>query len=316
MKENLGRTIVNTVNEFISAKEPAFVFGENINTGSQISGLARGITTTGSSVVRNVANCELTHCGVGLGLMLDGGSSVLFVKQLDFLLLGLDQICNTFNFARSFRKRQDLGSFTIITFVCDQGFQGPQSSLNNLSDFSSLANIPVLCINSMNDASSLLAGQLSSPGFRIVGVSQQQFGQEIIAKKPIWQSGDGSIVQYCEGTDVTIVSYNFSLRQSFQLQEVLQKNQLNADLFFSNFVPGMSVEKLSSSVKKTGKLVIVDDSKSVAKQSDVLSSSILSLGLSPKVFQCTRDPLTDSEYGASPDVLDISHDKVIDFVSQ
>ena len=82
MKKNLGQTIVNTVNEFISAKEPAFVFGENINTGSQISGLARGVTATGSSVVRNVANCELTHCGVGLGLMLDGGSSVLFVTRL------------------------------------------------------------------------------------------------------------------------------------------------------------------------------------------------------------------------------------------
>ena len=30
-------------------------------------------------------------------MMLDGGNAVLFMKQLDFLLLGLDQLVNTFN---------------------------------------------------------------------------------------------------------------------------------------------------------------------------------------------------------------------------
>ena len=144
--------IINEVNKVTKKCGPILLFGENINTGSRIGGLAKGLEVNTQGLVQNVGNCELTHCGVGFGMMIDGGKSVLFSKQLDFMLLGLDQVCNTFNFIRAFKSDATLGSFTIFTIVCDQGFQGPQSSLNNASDFASIANIPVYCLNSKADA--------------------------------------------------------------------------------------------------------------------------------------------------------------------
>ena len=48
----------------------------------------------------NVGDCEATHIGVGFGLMLNGVHAVLFAKQLDFMLLGMDQLVNTYNFIR------------------------------------------------------------------------------------------------------------------------------------------------------------------------------------------------------------------------
>ncbi len=73
------------------------LFGENIDTGSRIAGLARGLKVNPAGRILNVGNCELTHIGLGLGMMLDGGNAVVFMKQLDFLLLGIDQMVNTFN---------------------------------------------------------------------------------------------------------------------------------------------------------------------------------------------------------------------------
>ena len=98
------------------------LFGENIDTGSRIAGLARGLKVNPAGRIQNVGNCELTHCGVGLGMLLDCGQAALFVKQIDFMLLGLDHICNTFNFIRAYRPRNSWGSFTIFVIVCDQGY--------------------------------------------------------------------------------------------------------------------------------------------------------------------------------------------------
>src|SRR5688572_19494537 len=123
--------IISCVNGVTTICGPVLLYGENIDTGSRISGLARGLKVNPGGRILNVGDCELTHCGVGFGIMLDGGNAVLFMKQLDFLLLGIDQVVNTYNFIRAYRPTVTLGSFTIFLIVCDQGLQGPQSSLNS-----------------------------------------------------------------------------------------------------------------------------------------------------------------------------------------
>ena len=90
--------ILEQVNRVTENCGPILLYGENIDTGSRIAGLARGLKINPESQILNVGNCELTHCGVGFGILSDGGQAALFVKQLDFMLLGLDQICNTFNY--------------------------------------------------------------------------------------------------------------------------------------------------------------------------------------------------------------------------
>ncbi|SVC21222.1 uncharacterized protein METZ01_LOCUS274076, partial [marine metagenome] len=103
------------------------VAGENIDSGSRIGGMARGLELKATDCIMNVGNCELTHCGIGFGMMLDGSHFSLFMKQLDFLLLGLDQLVNTFQFIRAHREPELLGGFTIYLVVCYQGHQGAQS---------------------------------------------------------------------------------------------------------------------------------------------------------------------------------------------
>ena len=158
------KDIIDQVNNVTGRCGRVLLFGENIDTGSRISGLARGLKVNSSGRILNVGNCELTHCGVGMGIMLDHGNSVLFMKQLDFLLLGIDQLANTFNFVRAYHSPDDLGSFTIFLIVCDQGFQGPQSSMNSAGDVASLANVNVFCLNASSDAAVVLE-PFREPGF-------------------------------------------------------------------------------------------------------------------------------------------------------
>ena len=313
MKSTYISQIIEQVNVVTERCGPVLLFGENIDTGSRIAGLARGLKVNPAGKILNVGNCELTHCGVGLGMMLDGGSSVLFMKQLDFLLLGLDQLVNTFSFIRSCTPLPGLGSFTVFPIVCDQGYQGPQSSLNSAGDFASLANIGVYCLNGTADAACVIQDQFVSPGLRVVCTSQRLFGAAPLEFPVEARSSGNAIFKYLSGNDVTVVCYNFALREGLAISNQLRSSGIHADLFHANFIPGMDMSMLVESCARTGKLVIVDDSKTVTKFGDALVGELSERGVQAQVRSLTRRGCTDEDYGVGNDQFQSDHEAVMAF---
>ena len=305
--------IIGQVNSVTEQCGPILLFGENIDTGSRIAGLARGLKVNPVGRIQNVGNCELTHYGVGLGMLLDGGQAALFVKQLDFMLLGLDQICNTFNFIRAYRPRNTWGSFTIFVIVCDQGYQGPQSSLNGAGDFASLANIPVYCLNGAGDASRVIENHFASPGFRIICLSQRLFGAPALETAAEWASDDHSVFRYKSGSGTTIVSQNFSLRDALDMDAKLRDADVQSDVFHVNFVPRMDMGPIVESCRRTGRLIVVDDSKTVTKFSDAIAAELCLQKVSVKLLPFSRRGCSDDEYGANEDRFLPDFDKALAF---
>ena len=85
----------------MSKHDELVLFGQNINAGSCLGGLTRNLKVKENSKVINSTNSENTLCGFGFGLLIGGVNSILFMKQLDFLLLGIDHLVNTFNIIRN-----------------------------------------------------------------------------------------------------------------------------------------------------------------------------------------------------------------------
>lgn len=301
----MGKTYIGQITDEINAVTdgcgPVLLYGENIDTGSRIAGLARGLKVNPAGRILNVGNCELTHIGLGLGMMLDGGNAAVFMKQLDFLLLGIDQMVNTFNFIRTTRPAGDYGSFTIYPIVCDQGYQGPQSSLNAASDFASMVNIPVYCLNGAEDARQVIRDQFVAPGFRVVCVSQRLFGAPSLDLPVESRSADNAVFRYRSGTDVTIACYNFSLRDGVELADQLAAEGITADLFHVNYVPGMDTRPLVESCARTGALIAVDDSKSVVKFADMLVTELQARRTGTRVLLSTRRGCPAPDYGVAED---------------
>jgi len=95
--EYVNEQIRNTVKD----PENLVLFGQNISAGSCLSGLTKGLSVNPTSKIINSTNSENSLCGFGFGLMINDVSSVFFMKQLDFLLLGIDHLVNTYNNIRS-----------------------------------------------------------------------------------------------------------------------------------------------------------------------------------------------------------------------
>lgn len=240
-----------------AARYPDLIqFGENILQGSRICGLARSLTGR----VINVGNCENTHVGAGFGVLMRGGRAALYVKQLDFLLLAADQLVNTWNLLRA-APPEGMGSFTIVTIVCDQGWQGPQSSFNALAELCSMARIDAFLLTDAHSANAILASQLGAPGFRILALSQRLFAQELLELPVVWASPDYRVFQYSEGDSATVACFNFSLPQGMELAGAWEKTGRTVSLYSIHPALPYSWGRVVEDAARTGRLIAIDDGK-------------------------------------------------------
>jgi len=263
---------ISDVNQLLRAKVRAsrklVCFGQNITAGSCLGGLTRGLEAGTASLVLNTPNSENTLVGVGFGLMLRGVSGIFFMKQLDFLLLGMDQLVNSYNIVR---RRQLSSSFTMMCVVVDSGYEGPQSRLNTLGDFSSMANVPAYTITNLHDARSVIDRHLVAPGCRIIAVSQRLFRDESLRfdREPEVH-GDSSLLRYGSGERATIACFNFAFRQGCELVEAFRGHGESATLFSVNATLVPEWSPILEDAQRTGCLIILDDSRSTNRLSHQL----------------------------------------------
>lgn len=302
--------ISDKLNQHLKNNNQIICFGENINNGSYISKLSSCIKNTEGLII-NVGNYELTHIGIGLGLLIDGKDSILFVKQLDFLLLSLDQIVNSYNLIKL--KYTNLkNQFTIITYVCDQGYQGPQSSFNNLNDFYSMSNIPCYTLNSIGDVDNILMDKTDN--FRILAISQKQSNQEFDTNYPLLNY-EHALYQYSNGIDFTIISFNFSLNEATNILNKITNNGKSADLYFLHYSDKYNLEIFIKSVIKTKKLIIIDDTKSKCSYAYKISLLIIqSLNFIPQFLHIKRNEDMKKYLLVNNDNLNINDEIIEKFI--
>ena len=174
--DEINKNLINSLNK----EKNSLIFGQNINCGSFISGLTKNFDKQKRLKIYNTPNCEYSMIGSGFGFLISGGTAVYFAKQLDFMLLGCDHFVNTFNSIKN--NNQINGKFKIVLFVCDQGFQGSQSSFNNIDDLSSLAQFDTYQINTKFEAETVTKYFFKKKGFAIYSVGQRLSKTEIFNK--------------------------------------------------------------------------------------------------------------------------------------
>tara|TARA_B100001540_G_scaffold304235_1_gene313725 strand:- start:1178 stop:2110 length:933 start_codon:yes stop_codon:yes gene_type:complete len=290
-----------------SKNENVYVYGQNVATGSCLSGLTRNLELTKSSKIANSPNSENSLVGIGFGAMLRGIHAVFCMKQQDFLLLGIDHLVNTNNIMRNETVN---GSFTIISIIEDGGYEGPQSALNNFSDFASIARIDCYSITNNIDAKAIIGNKMLSPGFKIIGISQRLLSQSLIEISLLKNDDHLNYFQYKDGNDVTIICYNFSLPYGLEIVERFKEKGFSASLFSINTFISFDYSAIIEDVSKTKNIIIIDDSKSCNLSCYELINSIQDKYKLENKRIIKRDYSSDYFYPRS-DVLDIDYENIV-----
>lgn len=213
------------------ARDTSFIgLGESVNNGSFIGGLARQADKLGMQLI-NLPNNEYSHVGCLYGLSLSGINSMLFVKQLDFLLLAVDQL----HFTNEILKTQkQAGKFLILAVIQDQGMQGPHSSFNRISDFLRLVNFPSYYLNAPR-----LPAKFRLPGF------PDHSSTIIVASQRLLQS------------ELVLGGYYVdSLKDAITVSDAKNSEKSELNILIDGFCYDIVLDKLRQQEKKSFRLII------------------------------------------------------------
>ena len=291
--------------EEVNQKNKVVIFGQNVHAGSYLSGLTKGFDAKNGNILLNTQNSENSLVGFGFGLMLNNISSIYFMKQLDFLLLSIDQLVNTFNILR---LKKTKSSFTIFPITVDSGYEGPQSSLNNLDDFCSIAGIEAFSITNKSDSKYIIKNKLVSPGFRIITTGQKLLKKNVIDLKIIRKNKN--FFQYSKGKDLSIICFNQSLDYGLVLLRLLKKKGKSASIFSINAHHDFDKKLILDDIKGTKNVIIIDDSKSKNKLSEKFNFIMNNeLNLDKCFFVKRHDK--DIKFSPNDDALKIDYNYLI-----
>jgi len=303
--------INSLLQDSLSKKSNTVVYGQNIDAGSCISGLTRNLSLKNHTHVINTQNSENTLVGVGFGMMINEVSSIFFMKQTDFLLLGIDHLVNTYNIIR---QTKPTASFTIFPVTVDSGYEGPQSSLNNLGDFCSIAGVDGYTFTNKNDAKDIITNHLIKPGFRVMSTGQKYLREEILDLEILNKSHSDDYFQYKKGSKATIVCFNLALIYGIKLHEDMLKRKITSSLFSVNAHLCSDYSSIINDIKETQKLIIIDDTKSRNRLSDKFLTDVLSECRLNKKIVVSRS-FNEQSFYPNNDELEIDNNKLIESVT-
>jgi len=241
--------------------ESVFLMGEEVAEYNGAYKVSKGMLDEfGPKRVIDTPIAELGFAGIGVGAAMNGLRPIVEFMTWNFAVLAFDQIVN--NAAKTLS--QSAGEFG-----CPIVFRGPSGAAGQLAQQHSqtfeswMANTPGLkvisCIDP-KDMKGLLKSAIRDDDPICFMESEQLYGYKGEVPEEEYLTPIGKAAIRREGTDVTIVSYNKMVLVAMDAAEQLQKEGINAEVIDLRTIRPLDHEMIVESVKKTNRLVVVDES--------------------------------------------------------
>ncbi len=202
---------------------------------------------------------ELGFTGIGIGSAMNGNRPIIEFMTFNFALVGIDQIIN--NAAKM--RQMSGGQFNIpIVFRGPTGSAGQLGATHSQAFESWFANCPGLKVvvpSNPYDAKGLLKAAIRDDDPVIFMESEQMYGDkgEVPEEDYVIPIGVADIKR--EGTDVTIVSFGKIIKEAYKAADELEKDGISCEIIDLRTVRPLDYETVLKSVKKTNRLVILEE---------------------------------------------------------
>ena len=206
--------------------------------------------------VRNTPICESGIISAAMGLSINGMKAVVEMQFADFVSTGFNPIVN---YLAKSHYRWNEPADVVIRMPCGGGVgAGPFHSQTNEAWFTKTPGLKVVYPAFPYDAKGLLATAISDPNpvlfFEHKGLYRSNY-QEVPTGYYTLPLGKASVLK--GGSDITIVSYGLGIH--WALDALNSQPQVGADLIDLRTLMPLDMEAVYTSVKKTGKLIILQE---------------------------------------------------------
>lgn len=237
-----------------------FLMGEEVAEYNGAYKVSKGMLEEfGPQRVIDTPISELGFTAIGVGAAMNGLRPIIEFMTWNFAILAFDQIVN--NAAKTLS--QSAGQF-----ACPIVFRGPSGSAGQLAQQHSqtfeswMANVPGLKVISCVDPADmkgLLKSAIRDNDPVCFMESEILYGLKGDVPEGEYLVPIGSAAIRREGKDVTIVSYNKMVEVAKKAAEELAKEGIEAEIIDLRTIRPLDYKTIVESVKKTNRLVVVDE---------------------------------------------------------
>jgi pyruvate dehydrogenase E1 component beta subunit len=253
-----------------------FLMGEEVAEYNGAYKVSQGMLAEfGPKRIIDTPIAELGFAAIGVGAAQNGLRPVVEFMTWNFAVLALDQILNTASKMLAMSGGQ---------ITCPIVFRGPNGSAGQLgaqhsTAFESLyANIPglkVVSVSNPYDAKGLLKQAIRYEEDPVVFMeSELMYGDKGEVPEDEYYIPLGKADVKREGNDVTIVSFNKMMKVALGAAAELEKEGISAEVIDLRTIRPLDWMTVLESVKKTNRLVIVEEQWPFASVSSELTYRI------------------------------------------
>jgi pyruvate dehydrogenase E1 component beta subunit len=249
------------MNEEMRRDDTIFLMGEEVAEYNGAYKVSQGMLDEfGPKRVLDTPIAELGFAGIAVGAAMNGLRPIVEFMTFNFSLVAIDQIINN-----AAKMRQMSGGQLHIPIV----FRGPTGSAGQLAATHSqsfdnwYANCPGLKVvvpSNPYDAKGLLKSAIRDDDPVIFMESEQMYGDKgaVPEEEYLIPLGKAKVVK--EGTDVTLVCYGKMMKVAMAAAEEMEKQGKSVELIDLMSLRPIDYLTIIESVKKTNRLVCVEES--------------------------------------------------------
>lgn len=240
--------------------ENVYLMGEEVAEYNGAYKVSQGMLDEfGAKRVIDTPIAELGFAAIAVGSAQNGLRPIVEFMTWNFAVLALDQILNTASKMLAMSGGQ---------VGCPIVFRGPNGSAGQLgaqhstafeSYFANIPGIKVVSPSNPYDAKGLMKAAIRDNDPVMFMESEVMYGDkgEVPAEEYIIPIGKADVKR--QGTDVTIVSYNKMMKVALGAAAELEKEGISAEVIDLRSIRPLDWMTILESVKKTNRLVIVEE---------------------------------------------------------
>ena len=254
-----------------------FLMGEEVGEYDGAYKVSQGLLAEfGPRRVIDTPITEAGFTGVGIGAAFMGLKPIVEFMTFNFAMQAMDQLVNSA--AKTYYMSGGRVSCPIV-------FRGPNGAASRVAaqhsqDYSSwYAQVPglkVIAPYSATDAKGLLKAAIRDPNPVIVLENEMLYGETFeVPDDAEWIESIGVARVVREGDDVTVVCFSRGVQWSLSAADYLAEKGISVEIIDLRSLRPLDTETVLSSVKKTNRMVAVDESWPLASIASELSAQVM-----------------------------------------
>ncbi|MCP3660693.1 MAG: pyruvate dehydrogenase complex E1 component subunit beta [Bacteroidetes bacterium] len=252
--------IKEAMSEEMRRDKSIFLMGEEVAEYDGAYKASQGMLKEfGSKRVIDTPISELGFAGLGIGASMNDLRPIIEFMTFNFSLVAIDQVINS----AAKMSIMSGGQYTIpIVFrgpTGSAGSLGSQHSQNFENWYANCPGLKVVVPSNPHDAKGLLKSSIRDNDPVIFMESEQMYGDKGEVSEEEYLIPIGKAIIKKAGKDITIVSFGKVMKLVWQVSEILAKENIDIEVIDLHTIRPLDIETIIESVKKTNRLVIVEE---------------------------------------------------------